>query len=253
MSSLEMLLMAADYVDRTSISKQERERKTDHIYAATPPDDYFFRNKNDRPPKRAPSRTSHNELEKTRRAHLRSCLDNLKKIVPLPREQTRHTTLGLLNQAKDMIQNLERRHDMHKHEKERLQKKNDSLKVHLEKLQLEHNEERKRRDSGFSSSNSSEGSNSDKDEELTSILVNGKLIPGKFQINSNKIPVSSQQKSNRHLFVMGTAKIPNVRVNKELNKEHMPKSSKLITINLPNRFSKKPSAIRIPSRAVKNT
>jgi len=242
MSKLEILLMAADYIDRASTSKQER--KTDHIYAATPPDDYYFQNKSDRPPKRAPSRTSHNELEKTRRAHLRSCLDNLKKIVPLPREQTRHTTLGLLNQAKDMIQNLERRHDMHKHEKERLQKKNDSLKVHLEKLKLEHNldEERKRRDSGFSSSNSSEGGNSDKDEELASMIVNGKFIPSQSLIKSNKIPVSPQEKPNRHLFVMGTVKIPNM---------HLSKTSKLITINLPNRFSKKPSANRISSKLVK--
>ena len=38
-----------------------------------------------------------------RRAHLRSCLDNLKAIVPLREDATRHTTLGLLNQACSLI------------------------------------------------------------------------------------------------------------------------------------------------------
>lgn len=38
----------------------------------------------------------------SRRAHLRSCLENLKDIVPLG-DATRHTTLGLLNQACRLI------------------------------------------------------------------------------------------------------------------------------------------------------
>ena len=35
-----------------------------------------------------------------RRAHLRHCLEMLKKIVPLGNESNRHTTLGLLKKAK---------------------------------------------------------------------------------------------------------------------------------------------------------
>ena len=48
-------------------------------------------------------RSTHNELEKNRRAHLRSCLENLKDLVPVGADSSRHTTLGLLNKAKHFI------------------------------------------------------------------------------------------------------------------------------------------------------
>ena len=48
-------------------------------------------------------RSTHNELEKNRRAHLRNCLEKLKDIVPLGADSSRHTTLGLLNKAKHFI------------------------------------------------------------------------------------------------------------------------------------------------------
>lgn len=38
-----------------------------------------------------------------RRAHLRSCLERLKEIVPLGSDTNRHTTLGLLTKAKRFI------------------------------------------------------------------------------------------------------------------------------------------------------
>lgn len=38
-----------------------------------------------------------------RRAHLRHCLESLKKVVPLSSENTRHTTLGLLIEAQMLI------------------------------------------------------------------------------------------------------------------------------------------------------
>ncbi len=49
------------------------------------------------------SRSTHNELEKNRRAHLRNCLEKLKDMVPVGTDSTRHTTLGLLNKAKHYI------------------------------------------------------------------------------------------------------------------------------------------------------
>ena len=49
------------------------------------------------------SRSTHNELEKNRRAHLRNCLEKLKDIVPVGGDSSRHTTLGLLNKAKHFI------------------------------------------------------------------------------------------------------------------------------------------------------
>lgn len=38
-----------------------------------------------------------------RRAHLRTCLEKLKLLVPLGPETSRHTTLGLLTKAKRFI------------------------------------------------------------------------------------------------------------------------------------------------------
>lgn len=38
-----------------------------------------------------------------RRAHLRSSLEKLKELVPVGSENTRHTTLGLLTNAKGFI------------------------------------------------------------------------------------------------------------------------------------------------------
>ena len=48
-------------------------------------------------------RSTHNELEKNRRAHLRHCLEKLKDIVPVRADSSRHTTLGLLKEAKLFI------------------------------------------------------------------------------------------------------------------------------------------------------
>jgi len=62
------------------------------------------------------NRSTHNELEKNRRAHLRTCLEKLKEVVPLESDSSRHTTLGLLTKAKGFIRTLEdcdRRQQMH--------------------------------------------------------------------------------------------------------------------------------------------
>jgi hypothetical protein len=55
------------------------------------------------------NRSTHNELEKNRRAHLRTCLERLKEVVPLESDSSRHTTLGLLTKAKVFIKTLEER------------------------------------------------------------------------------------------------------------------------------------------------
>ncbi|KAB1254159.1 Max-interacting protein 1 [Camelus dromedarius] len=53
------------------------------------------------------NRSTRNELEKNRRAHLRLCLGRLKDLIPLGPDCARHTTLGLLNKAKAHIKKLE--------------------------------------------------------------------------------------------------------------------------------------------------
>lgn len=52
-------------------------------------------------------RNVHNELEKNRRAELRSHIDRLKDIVPLGSGASRHTTQGLLTKACHLIKTLE--------------------------------------------------------------------------------------------------------------------------------------------------
>ncbi|PIC18849.1 hypothetical protein B9Z55_024598 [Caenorhabditis nigoni] len=53
------------------------------------------------------SRAAHNELEKTRRANLRGCLETLKVLVPCVTDATRNTTLALLTRARDHIIELQ--------------------------------------------------------------------------------------------------------------------------------------------------
>lgn len=49
-------------------------------------------------------RVAHNELEKTRRANLRSCLERLKELVPSVSDNAaRNTTLALLTRGRDHL------------------------------------------------------------------------------------------------------------------------------------------------------
>merc|ERR1711902_153012 len=103
--SIATLLQAAEYLDR-------REREAEHGYATTlpsPGEEDFHQNNTSSTKNPQGNRSTHNELEKNRRAHLRSCLENLKDIVPVGSDSSRHTTLGLLNKAKHFIKNLEDR------------------------------------------------------------------------------------------------------------------------------------------------
>merc|ERR1711878_162835 len=108
--NIDTLLQAAEYIER-------REREAEHGYASTLPtsqSQIIVTTKNQRlktssTKKGTGSRSTHNELEKNRRAHLRSCLENLKDLVPVGADSSRHTTLGLLNKAKHFIKNLEDR------------------------------------------------------------------------------------------------------------------------------------------------
>merc|ERR1719259_528288 len=122
------------------------------------------------------NRSSHNELEKNRRAHLRGCLDRLKSIVPLNRDSTRHTTLGLLNQASELIKSLERRSVYYKGEKQRLQKKNEILRKKLYQLEAM----RYRRDSTGSSWSSERPEDQEDDEMVIDVppetAVDGTLV-----------------------------------------------------------------------------
>ncbi|CAL7937631.1 unnamed protein product [Xylocopa violacea] len=127
--SIAALLQAAEYIER-------REREAEHGYASTlpMPDDMRTVTKRPKTKKSQGSRTTHNELEKNRRAHLRNCLEKLKVLVPLGPETSRHTTLGLLTKAKRFIKNLEERERKHSVYKEQLSREQRFLRRRLEQL-----------------------------------------------------------------------------------------------------------------------
>merc|ERR1712165_236320 len=139
--SIATLLQAAEYLDR-------REREAEHGYATTlpsPGEEEIQRdtttknstrlNKNTKKPQG--NRSTHNELEKNRRAHLRSCLENLKDLVPVGADSSRHTTLGLLNKAKHFIKNLEDRDKKSLSAKDLLHREQRYLRRRLELLSEE--------------------------------------------------------------------------------------------------------------------
>lgn len=153
--NIQMLLEAADYLER-------REREAEHGYASMlpyPKDRDVFKRRSKSKKNSTSSRSTHNEMEKNRRAHLRLCLEKLKGLVPLGPESSRHTTLSLLTKAKLHIKKLEDCDRKAIHQIDQLQREQRHLKRRLEKLGVE----RTRMDS-VGSTLSSEHSDSDREE-----------------------------------------------------------------------------------------
>lgn len=126
--SIAQLLQAAEFLER-------KDREAEHGYAAPAthiPDDITKRRTKSK--KTQGNRSTHNELEKNRRAHLRHCLENLKDLVPLGQDCTRHTTLGLLTKAKSFIKTLEEKERRHAQLLEKLTKDNGNLQRRIEEL-----------------------------------------------------------------------------------------------------------------------
>ncbi|XP_061768289.1 max dimerization protein 4 [Nerophis ophidion] len=144
LNSLLILLEAAEYLER-------RDREAEHGYASVLPySSDFSRKKTKASPinrKSQNNRSSHNELEKHRRAKLRLYLEQLKKLVPLGPDSTRHTTLSLLKRAKMLIKKLEEQDKKALNTKEQLQREHRYLKRRLEQLSVSGSVERIRTDS----------------------------------------------------------------------------------------------------------
>jgi len=122
------------------------------------------------------SRSSHNELEKNRRAHLRSCLENLKDLVPLGSDTSRHTTLGLLNKAKHFIKNLEDKDKRSQTHKDNLFREQRYLRRRLELLSTQVDDISKRRsisESSTSTISSIQSSVSESEVEVGGYSVEG--------------------------------------------------------------------------------
>jgi len=160
--SIADLLHAAEYLER-------REREAEHGYAT--PLQHDLNRRRSKSKKSQGSRTTHNELEKNRRAHLRNCLEKLKEIVPLGPESNRHTTLGLLTKAKAFIKNLEEKDKKHQTAREQLLREQKYLRDRLEQLGcndgtpafIPHTIHKRRSISECSSGVSSSSSNSEPD------------------------------------------------------------------------------------------
>ncbi|XP_056121104.1 max dimerization protein 4 [Rhinichthys klamathensis goyatoka] len=134
LNSLLLLLEAAEYLER-------RDREAEHGYASVLPyDSDLSRKKTKSSPisrKNHNNRSSHNELEKHRRAKLRLYLEQLKQLVPLGPDSTRHTTLSLLKRAKMHIKKLEEQDRKALNMKEQLQREHRYLKRRLEQLSVQ--------------------------------------------------------------------------------------------------------------------
>ncbi|XP_016430598.1 max dimerization protein 4-like isoform X1 [Sinocyclocheilus rhinocerous] len=134
LNSLLLLLEAAEYLER-------RDREAEHGYASVLPHDSDFSGKKTKSSSisRKPhnNRSSHNELEKHRRAKLRLYLEQLKQLVPLGPDSTRHTTLSLLKRAKMHIKKLEEQDKKALNMKEQLQREHRYLKRRLEQLSVQ--------------------------------------------------------------------------------------------------------------------
>uniref|UniRef100_H3C0W3 MAX dimerization protein 1 n=1 Tax=Tetraodon nigroviridis TaxID=99883 RepID=H3C0W3_TETNG len=132
---VQMLIEAAEYLDR-------REREAEHGYASMPPfissrERENLKRKSKSKKNTSNSRSTHNEMEKNRRAHLRLCLERLKSLVPLGPDANRHTTLSLLMKAKDHIKKLEESDRRAQHTMDQLQREQRYLRRRLEQLGVE--------------------------------------------------------------------------------------------------------------------
>lgn len=184
---LQMLIEAAEYLDR-------REREAEHGYASMLP----FTSSKDRDgsklkmksKKNCSSRSTHNEMEKNRRAHLRLCLERLKSLVPLGPDSNRHTTLSLLMRAKEHIKRLEESERKAQHTLDQLQREQRHLRRRLEQLGVE----RTRMDS----MGSTISDKSDSDQEEVDVDVEGTdYLLGDLEWSTSSVSDSDERGSLR--------------------------------------------------------
>uniref|UniRef100_A0A8C1KD48 Max-interacting protein 1 n=1 Tax=Cyprinus carpio TaxID=7962 RepID=A0A8C1KD48_CYPCA len=135
LTNVQVLLLAARYIE----SAERKDGKSEHGYASTFPSiqhSSYQRQRKLRNKKCSNNlnRSTHNELEKNRRAHLRLCLERLKGLIPLGPESSRHTTLGLLNKAKAHIKKLEEAERKSQYQLENLEREQRHLQRRLDLL-----------------------------------------------------------------------------------------------------------------------
>lgn len=117
LSSVDALLQAAQFLEENGRDETLSPKKRSHRLKMRKPSSY--------------SRTTHNLLEKNRRAQLRDCLEVLRQHVPLP---DKLTTLSLLQSAKQYIESLQQKEKEENELKVKLQSKQASLLSRLVEL-----------------------------------------------------------------------------------------------------------------------
>ncbi|NXP62191.1 MAD4 protein, partial [Chloropsis cyanopogon] len=136
LNSLLILLEAAEYLER-------RDREAEHGYASVLPFDSDYSRKKTkagtmaRKSQNNSSTTALSIFDDCRRAKLRLYLEQLKQLVPLGPDSTRHTTLSLLKRAKMHIKKLEEQDRKALNIKEQLQREHRYLKRRLEQLSVQ--------------------------------------------------------------------------------------------------------------------
>ncbi|XP_007453476.1 PREDICTED: max dimerization protein 1 isoform X2 [Lipotes vexillifer] len=187
--NIQMLLEAADYLER-------REREAEHGYASMLPynnkDRDALKRRSKSKKSNSSSRSTHNEMEKNRRAHLRLCLEKLKGLVPLGPESNRHTTLSLLTKAKLHIKKLEDCDRKAIHQIDQLQREQRHLKRQLEQLGIE----RIRTDSTGSTVSSER---SDSDREIDVDVESTDDLTGDLDWSSSSVSDSDERGSMQSL------------------------------------------------------
>ncbi|KAI7793448.1 putative max dimerization protein 4, partial [Triplophysa rosa] len=119
-----------------------------------------------------------------RRAKLRLYLEQLKQLVPLGPESTRHTTLSLLKRAKMHIKKLEEQDRKAVNVKEQLQREHRYLKRRVEQLSVQ-GLERLRTDSMGSTIST------DSEQEVDVDIEGMEFTPGKYTCRGTEIRGSS--------------------------------------------------------------
>lgn len=119
--SIDALIQAAQYLEENGQEPNQRNRSRSHRCRNKKPTSY--------------SRTTHNLLEKNRRAQLRDCLEVLRQHVPLP---DKLTTLALLQSAKKYIEGLQQKEKEDIDAKMKLQHEQSVLLSRLAELGASH-------------------------------------------------------------------------------------------------------------------
>ncbi|KAG8184491.1 hypothetical protein JTE90_002338 [Oedothorax gibbosus] len=198
--SIDLLLAAAEFIER-------REREAEHGYASSMPPlqaEVVVTRRKTKSKKCQGNRSTHNELEKNRRAHLRNCLEKLKDLVPLGPDANRHTTLGLLTKAKTYIKAVEEKERKSRKEKEVLIEQQRSLRRRLTELRgFPVIQQKKRRTSECSMyTNSSDASETDEVDVVGSYSqsdtddhssIQSLTSDGGVAVNTKRRPLDAKQ------------------------------------------------------------